>query len=94
MSNHYNYETRFSRRYFIAELAKRGFDTEKLKASGIDLDVIFDEANVNVKNDVGESVFFNGAEVDRIQQALFDRIGENKIYFDIGQSLRDITDPQ
>ena len=91
---HYNYETRFRKDYLYDELAKKGFDAEKLKANGIDLDVIFDAANVDVKNDVGESVFFNGAEMQQIQQALFDKVGENKTYFDIGQSLRDITDPQ
>ena len=94
---HYNYETRFRKDYLIDQLAQQGFDVKKLQEQGIDIDVIFDAANDvknDVKNDASESVFFSGAEINQIQQALFDKVGESKTYFDIGQALRNITDPE
>ena len=89
----YNYDTRFRIDYIKDQLAKDGFDLNKLREQGDDLDAIFEAANTNVENDTGGNIFYNGAEISQIREALWEKIGDNKAYFDIDQSILKMTDP-
>ena len=88
----YNYDTRFRYDYIKQQLAK-DFYLNKLREQGVDLDAIFEAANTNVENDTGGNIFYDGAEIAQIREALWNKIGDNKAYFDIHQSILKMTDP-